>query len=362
MKRSLAFLCASVSLWFRFFALAVALTLLAGCAREAPVHREQAFVFGTLVEVTIAGEPEARARALAADVFAEFQRLHRTFHAWEPGPLAEVNAALARGEPAAVDAELALYIRDSQDYARRSGGLFDTGLGALVALWGFHSDRFEPRLPDADALARLVAQRPSVLDLAVADGRASGANPAVRLDFGGYLKGKALDLAAERLKRGGAKSALINIGGNVLAIGSRGERPWRVGIQHPRQPGPIATLELRDGEAIGTSGDYQRYFELDGRRYSHLIDPRSGQPAQGVQAATVVAEPGPGAGTLSDVASKPVFIAGAAEFPRSARTMGIKLAMLIDADGRVHVTPQLAARLTFGEPKPEVRVRAAEET
>ncbi len=311
------------------------------------------------MEVTIAGEPEARARELAAEVFAEFQRLHRTYHAWEPSALSALNEALGR-EPAAVDDEMAGYIRESQDYARRSGGLFDPGIGALVKLWGFHGDRFEPRLPDPGTLAALVAKSPSVLQLTLVDGKAATDNPAVKLDFGGYLKGRALDIAAERLKRAGADNALINIGGNVIALGRRGERPWRVGIQHPRAPGPIATLELRDGEAVGTSGDYQRFFEVDGRRYCHLLDPRSGRPAEGVQAATVIASPGPRAGTLSDVASKPVFIAGADGFPAAARGMGINLAMLIDGEGRIHVTPELAGRLSFGEPKPEVRVARAE--
>lgn len=343
----------------RFAVALTALALLAGCAREAPVYREQQFVFGTLVEVTIAGEPDERARQLAAEVFAEFQRLHRTYHAWEPSALSALNEALGRA-PVAVDAEMAGYIRESQAYARRSGGLFDPGIGALVKLWGFHGERYEPSLPAPDALAALVAQRPSALALTLADGKVTSDNAAVKLDFGGYLKGKALDLAAERLKRAGVDNALINIGGNVMALGRRGDRPWRIGIQHPRQPGPIATLELRDGEAVGTSGDYQRFFELDGRRYCHLIDPRTGRPAQGVQAATVVTAPGPDAGTLSDVASKPVFIAGPAAFPASALGMGTDLAMLIDGEGRVHLTPALAARLSFTEPAPQIRVRSAE--
>jgi thiamine biosynthesis lipoprotein len=76
----------------------------------------------------------------------------------------------------------------------------------------------------------------------------------------------------------GVHDALINIGGNVMALGSKNGQRWRVGIQHPRQPGPLATVELDDSEAIGTSGDYQRYFEVDGKRYSHLLDPRSGRP------------------------------------------------------------------------------------
>ena len=110
----------------------------------------------------------------------------------------------------------------------------------------------------------------------------------MQLDLGGYAKGYALDRAAELLRKQGIHNALINIGGNVLALGQHGNRPWRVGIQHPRKPGALATLELHDGEAIGTSGDYQRYFMLGKVRYCHLIDPRSGYPMQGVQAVTVL--------------------------------------------------------------------------
>ena len=86
--------------------------------------------------------------------------------------------------------------------------------------------------------------------------------------------------------------------------------PWRLGLQHPRESRPLATLPLYDGEAIGTSGDYQRYFEINGYRYSHLLDPRTGGPAHESQSVTVLVTPREGAGTLSDAASKPAFIAG----------------------------------------------------
>ncbi len=316
-----------------------------GCGGE-PVHQEQAYVFGTLVEVTFYGEPESRARALAQAVFQEFQRLHDQYHAWKPSRLTALNAAFAAGpEPVPVEEELAAFIREASELSRRSGGLFNPAIGRLVALWGFHGESFEPRLPPAEAVAQLVAQHPSMEDIVLMEGTVASRNSAVQLDFGGYLKGKALDHAARLLRGKGVANALINVGGNVLALGRRGDRPWRVGIQHPRKPGPIAVLDLQGGEAIGTSGDYQRYFELDGQRYCHLIDPRTGRPGQSAQSATVLAPPGPNAGTLSDAASKPVFLAGPEGFPASARTMGTPAALLVDAQGRVHVSPELEARL-----------------
>jgi len=131
-----------------------------------------------------------------------------------------------------------------------------------------------------------------------------------------------------------------------LALGQHGSRAWRVGIQHPRKPGPLATLELRDGEAIGTSGDYQRYFEFNGKRYCHLIDPRSGYPAQGTQAVTILTH-GERAGLLSDGSSKPLFISGVQGWRDAARQMQISEAMLIDAEGVVHLTVELQKRLEF---------------
>jgi thiamine biosynthesis lipoprotein len=228
-----------------------------------------------------------------------------------------------------------------------SGGSFNPAIGNLVRLWGFHAEEFAPRLPDPRQLEKLVAAQPSMADLTLAGGRVSSRNPAVRLDFGGYAKGLALDIADRELRAAGVRSALINIGGNILAIGRRGERAWRVGIQHPRKPSAIATLALEDGEAIGTSGDYQRYFELDGKRYCHVIDPRSGQPVAGAQAATVLVPKGPGAGTLSDVATKPMLIAGTAGWREAARRMGTEAALLIDGNGEVHASEALARRLEF---------------
>jgi thiamine biosynthesis lipoprotein len=171
-------------------------------------------------------------------------------------------------------------------------------------------------------------------------------NRSVKLDLGGYAKGYALDRAVVLLKRLNIQNALINIGGNVLAMGTHGSRAWRVGIQHPRKPGPIATLALHDGEAIGTSGDYQRYFEYDGKRYCHVINPLTGMPAQGVQAVTVLTH-GDRAGVLSDATSKPFFIAGPDTLLTTAQKMQVSDVLLVDASGVLHFTPSMQKRLEF---------------
>lgn len=323
--------------------------ILAACGKPAPVAQE-AFVFGTRVEVQVAGAREAAAHAALGEVLREFDRLHRTYHAWQPSELTALNAAIAAGKPHAVSDELAGFIRTAGELARRGDGLFDPALGRLIALWGFHTDEFQPALPDPQALQALVAARPSSADLVIEGHMVRSTNPAVALDFGGYLKGVALDRAAGLLKARGIDNALINIGGNVLAMGSKNGVPWRVGIRHPRAElageSVLATLELHDGEAIGTSGDYQRFFELEGKRYSHLIDPRSGAPAQGTQSLTVLIPPGPDAGMRSDVLTKPLFIAGD-HWHDLARKLDVAQVLRVDAQGSIFVTPAMQSRLHF---------------
>ena len=327
------------------FLIPVLCLLLSACGQE-PLYQEQGYVFGTLVDVSIYGEDEARARPAVNDVLHEFQRLHDMLHAWQPSELSALNAAFAKGENKAISPELETMLQDAAQLSQQSQGTFNPAIGKLIELWGFHADEFKPVQPDGTQVAQLVASNPQMSDIVIEQGKARSSNPAVQLDLGGYAKGYALDRAAILLKQRGIHNALINIGGNILALGRHGKRAWRVGIQHPRKSGALAMLELHDGEAIGTSGDYQRYFESGGKRYCHLIDPRSGYPAQGVQAVTVLTR-GAHAGILSDATSKPLFIAGTAGWRAAAQQMNLSEAMLVDTQGGIRLTVALQKRLEF---------------
>ena len=338
----------------RAFARLVAALLLGmaltACGEKKPISRES-FVFGTRVEVQVADNlPEPQIHSAIAQVLGEFDRLHRTYHAWQPSELTQLNEALAHGRRLRVSLEMADLLREAQGYARQSDALFDPGIGRLIALWGFHADSYAAQRPDPAAVRAWLASSPSILQLHVESdangGWVSSTNRQVSLDFGGSLKGKALDRAAEILRAAGVHNALINIGGNVMALGTRDGHAWRVAVQAPRAAGPLAVLTLKRGEAIGTSGDYQRYFEADGQRFPHLLDPRTGYPAPGTQAVTIVVD-GPDAGVRSDALSKPVFIAGEAGWEAMAKRLGLTQVMRVDALGRVSVTAPLADRLKF---------------
>lgn len=342
---------------FRFLAVAMLLAA-AGCTREPELYRQQSYVFGTLVEVVMVDVPEARARALSASILADFDRLQWVLHPTKPGGLARMNAIFAQAPArASISPLLRGMIIDATRLSIQSEHLFNPAIGGLIQLWGFQDDASRARLPAPAAISDWVARQPKMTDIVIDGIEFHSTNPAVRLDFGGYAKGMALDIAAQYLREQNVHNALINIGGNIIALGKRGSQPWRVGIQHPRKPGPIGVVELSDGEAIGTSGDYQRYFISAGKRYSHIIDPRNGYPAQHTQAVTVLTGPGPHAGTLSDAASKPIFIAGTPDWLRLAHKLGVRNVLRIDAGGAVEVTRPLAKRLHWIAPAPQIQIR-----
>lgn len=307
-----------------------------------PDYRETLYLFGTLVEVEIHGVPDGAARAAVAGIAATLQDMHRDWHAWQPGELGRLNAAIAAGRPFVADLQLARLLDQGRELSCESEGLFDPAIGGLIGLWGFHADTLPegPPPPDA-AIAALLAGRPRMTDLHVEGTLVRSANPAVQLDLGAYAKGAALTIAAEQLRAAGIDDAVLNAGGGVQVIGRHGARPWRVAIRDPFQWGVVAAVALQPGEALHTSGNYERYLEQDGLRLSHIIDPRSGRPVQGIVSASVI-DPD---GARADAASTALSVAGAGDWPRIAARMGVSAVLLITDAGEIFATPAMRARI-----------------
>ncbi|WP_138468612.1 FAD:protein FMN transferase [Poseidonocella sp. HB161398] len=328
--------------------LLLALALFWGRQALAPrIETQVLYVFGTLVEVEISGVSERRAGEATAALGQLFARLHRDWHAWRPGELEDLNAAIARGESFEASPALALVLAEGQRLSASSGGLFDPGIGAMVELWGFHDDLPpEGPPPSAAAVAALAARHPGIADLQFDGRRISSANPAVQLDLGGFAKGAALDLAAAELARRGIRDAVLNAGGDVSVLGRKGARPWRVAIRDPFGWGAVAAIEMRPGEAVYTSGNYERYLDAGGHRFSHILDPRTGRPVEEIVSATVLARQG----ALADAAATALSVAGADAWRQTARAMGITAALVIDGQGHVEMTPEMAARVELPGP------------
>jgi len=355
--------------------LAILGTILFGAYKlnsKEPLYHRQSYVFGTLVDISVYGEADERAALLANHILLEFQNLHNRLHAWKPAAegklasegtpsepvlseLGKLNAAFAQGrKPVVISPDLASVLADATALSIQSNGLFNPAIGHLISAWGFQRDEFSAVQINEPAIKNLIHAQPRMTDIVLKDSTAYSTNPTVKLDLGGYAKGYALDLAAHYLRQQHVKNALINIGGNIIAIGKHGDKPWRVGIQHPRAPTAIATLDLPDGWAVGTSGDYQRYFMLNGKRYCHIINPRTGYPAPHTQAVTVLIPPQAPhhtqAGVLSDVASKPIFIESAENRSKAARAFAIENYMVIDDKADIFVSAQMLKKLNWLTP------------
>lgn len=329
----------------RFLVLFFAL-MLSACGK-APLVQTQSYVFGTLVDISIYGETEDKAHTVTSHILQDFQRLHHQYHAWQSdSELSKLNQSFVAGKtPIAISPELIQMLTQAQVLSKQSEGLFNPSIGGLIGAWGFQRDEFSPVEINDASIKKLVLANPKMSDIVIKGNTAFSTNPAVKLDLGGYAKGYALDLAVAELQKQGVKNALVNIGGNIIALGQHGDKPWRVGIQHPRQPKPMATVDLLSGWAIGTSGDYQRYFEQGGKRYCHIIDPRNGYPAQGTQAVTVLLPPSAQAGVLSDVASKPIFLSAPDQRAHFAKTMGVDNYLVVNAEGDVSLSASMNQRV-----------------
>lgn len=333
--------------------LAMALLLAGGCSRDLPSQYFRLLSFGTLVELEVIGVDQKKAREVYQALQDDFDFMHRTWHAWEPGPLGRVNQAIAEGRTIAAPPSVLPLIRISQDLARKSDYLFDPGIGKLIELWGFHNSDLKPHAPPPpEAIAALVAQHPSIRDVHLDGFHLSCDNPAVKLDFGAIGKGYGIDRAIERLKAMGITNAIVNAGGDLRAIGSRAGNPWRIAIRNPDGGGIFALLSVTGDESVFTSGNYERNFTWQGKFYHHIIDPRTGYPASDTASVTVLHADA----TTADAAATALFIAGPKDWYRIARQMGIKFVLLIDTKGEVYMNPGMQKRVELQRPVPKIHV------
>ncbi len=338
-------LIASAAQLGRTLGLAAAVLAAAGCGgRDARFMQQRIYAMGTWVDVALEAPPRQAAAALG-DVERMLRHIERDDYAWAPdGELARLNLALAAGRPGTVSPALAALLGKARKLSAASGGAFDPGVGALVELWGFNDELEHPTAPpEPAAIRRWLAADAGIRDLTIDGTRVTSTNRAVKIDLGGIAKGAAVDRAIALLRAHGIRDALVNAGGNLRAIGTHAGRPWRIGIKAPRGQGILGVLELRDGEAASTSGDYERYYERGKKRFHHLLDPRTGYPAQGTEAVTVIAANA----TDADAASTAVFVAGPAHWRSAAAALGIELALRVDSAGGVEVTDAMARRIVW---------------
>lgn len=334
---------------YRAYGLAMSLLIafflsIGGCATQPIETKAELLVFGTLVQITTYTAHREQAEQAIQAVETRFQQFHHEWHAWEKGGIvSKMNEAIRQGHPIEVADSVKQFILKSQHLAKQSDYLFDPGIGQLIALWGFHSEHWQGPPPDKRAIHHWLKTRPSIADLHFEGHQLSSRNPHVSLDFGGNAKGLALDIAINELRAAGIHHAVVNIGGDMRVIGEKNQtQPWRIGIQNPRDPQrALAEVDLSGDLSIVTSGTYQRYFEWQGQRFSHILNPNTGYPAQGLVSVTVIH---PDA-TTADAAATALLIAGSAHWREIAQKMGINEALVIDEKGQIQQTKAMEKRL-----------------
>lgn len=310
-------------------------------------------VFGTAAELRHADTTAVPLRDDAARrIAALWQQREQDWHPWRASALMAFNTALAADGVAVLPPSLQPLVARSQPLLIESKGAFDPGIGRLVAAWGFHTGDYPIRTPaPADATLDAWAARPdSLRDLRCdARWRCTTTAPALQLDFNAMAEGLALEQGAALLRSLGAGNALMNLGGDVLALGSNAGAAWRVGLDDG-EGGVLGGVALHDGEAFMSSGRYAKYREApDGERWPHVLDPRTGRPAMGARLSAVL-HPDP---VRADAAATALMVAGPAGFERIVRGMGLGCALLIDAEGRAWLTRGMAARFQWQHEVPE---------
>ena len=299
---------------------------------------------GTLVTITVVAWSEADAQAAATAGFAEIHRLEELLSTWIPtSELSRVNSSAGR-MPVHVSPETLTVVQRAMQVAEMTDRGFNIAIGPAVEAWNVTEGQRMPTEGELDALRPLVDLQAVQVDVRAQTIFLKKAG--MRIDVGGIGKGYAADRAVEALQAAGAVSGVVALSGDIKTFGRLPDgKMFPVGIQHPREEGSVLVwIDLLD-EAISTAGDYERYFERDGVRYHHILDPRTLQPARSCQSVTVIAREG----VWADGLDTGIFVMGPERGMELIEQLPDIEAIIVDAEGRLLVSSGLKRRIRLPE-------------
>ncbi|MEO5377043.1 MAG: FAD:protein FMN transferase [Magnetococcus sp. DMHC-6] len=266
----------------RYILLTTLFLLLTACAQESAAPKSTTQLrMGTLVTITTWGVPDNIEQQAVTAGFQEIERIEQLMSRHLPNsPLSQINGTVDSA-PHPIPHEIWQVLNLGIEIDQLSQGAFDMGLLALTKLWGFSEEPPPTTPPAAQAINNWLKNRPSPPRIVLKEPDLLQLDPQTGLDLGAIAKGYAIDQAIATLRAQGVENAIVNAGGNLRIIGSKGGKPWRVGVQHPRDPSRVTAVSLLSGDiALVTSGDYERFFLFEGQRYHHILDPKTGYPAK----------------------------------------------------------------------------------
>jgi thiamine biosynthesis lipoprotein len=316
------------------FRLLFVLLLLPAASRADWISRDEA-IMGTRCAVELWADDRARGEAAITSVFDDMKRIDRLMSTWkEDTEISRVNREAGK-HPVKISEESFRLLQQSVKYSELTHGAFDITYASVGYLYDFKRG-VHPDQKSIDAALPGINWRHMVLD----EKRHTVffTRPGMRLDLGGIAKGHSVDRGIEILKKQGITRAMVNAGGDTRILGDRFGKPWVVGVRDPDHAGKVfLRLPLTDA-AFSTSGDYERYFDENGKRFHHIIDPKTGDSARKCRSVTVIAD----TATRTDALTKSVFIMGPEEGIRFIDTLSGVDAVAVGPDGKVFYSKGLA--------------------
>jgi thiamine biosynthesis lipoprotein len=302
-------------------------------AREVQ-RRHETMVMGTKLELVALGEDVEDMDAAIAAAEREMRRIEDLMTTWRPSPLTRLNDAAGQG-PQEVPLELAQIIDRGLALGELTEGAFDITFAGVGKLWSFKKGK--ERLPSPQEVEAAIARvdyRKVRVDL---EASTVEVPEGMRIGLGGIAKGYAVDQAMKVMREHGVRNGVVNAGGDMKVLGKKFGYNWQVAIKHPRKRGRAIALLRISNSCVVSSGDYERFFEKDGKRYHHILDPRTGYPATGAMSSTVVA---PNA-EFADALATALCVLGAEKGLALIQRLPRVEAIIVDMDEKIHTSPAL---------------------
>lgn len=338
-----------------FLLIVVSLFLAIACERKLEIHEDQLSILGTFAQISIVGMTTEAAGSAARAAEEDLKALNAIGYTFEQeSELQRLNEAIAGRRAMEVSDELLQLLQHAGSLSAASNGLFNPAAGELTALWEFHCDKEEctdTRYSDevqklvSARVATLIKNHPSMQDMLYRGNRASSRNRYVKLELGDIIRGYALDKSIAHLRNKGVENAMINIGGSVHTIGTRGDHAWWIGIPDNTGKHHIGYIETRDDEAVFTAYALDRSLGKEDFIYRHVVDPRTGMPVEHILSVTVVHENA----TTANAAATALMVAGPDNWKAAADSMKAQAFLMIAGDGTIYTSPAIDHRIHWNQ-------------
>ena len=311
-----------------------------GCGKNNPQISRP--LLGTIVTVTITGDSADTPGDFNA-AFTAIEQVQKAFNPNDPGSEVSNINKTAYLRPVRVSGEVYSLIARSLEVSEKTGGAFDITFASAGRLWDFSKDKFAP--PDnrtVQKLLPLISYKNILLDEKTGSVRIL--RKGTKIGLGGIAKGYAVSRAAAALRTRKVKGAIVACAGDIQVIGNNSGKPWKAGIKDPRGDSIIGAIEMTDGEAVSTSGDYERFRIVNGKRYHHIIDPSTGYPSNSGLISVSVFRHDP---VLSDEYSTSFFVSGLEKTKKILTSMNGLSVVMVTEDMKVYASMSLKGRVTF---------------